>query len=203
MAAESWFPRVREIGDPLHTRRQFKQDFECLLAGLGGQTRDPCDVAARVRKGRNQASGDRVSGGEEDDGDDRCRANGCTRRGRAGARDQIRLQGSQLGCKCRQTLDRAIRMARLEEHALSLDVSELAQAIAERRPGFLESGRADFVQQRDAIGPSCGLRDGGARSGEDDQGHGQRTASFHSQGTPSNPPGYRGTGSYTCFKMGP
>src|SRR5215472_6093337 len=137
--------RVHQQGDHPGLGNHFGQQFEPLDHQLGCHDAEAREVAARPGETGDKAQYERVADASEEDRD-RC---GCAfrrqwRTGAAACHDQIDLTGDEIGGQGGQPIIMALRPAIFDRHALSLDIADFAEPLAERgQKRCSHAGRTD------------------------------------------------------------
>src|SRR6516165_3412076 len=125
--------RVDEKGDQPSVRHDLAQELQAFWHKLNGEYAYARQVAIRPVEARDKADPHWIATGVEDDRD-RCsrRLDRQRRNVAAGRSDHSHFTAHQVGCKSRQPVVMTVRPSILDRDILTLDITGLAQALAER-----------------------------------------------------------------------
>src|SRR6266545_2751073 len=128
--------RILEDGDPGDPGHSLFEQLQLFSNDLGGNARQPGDIAAGPREAGDEPTRNRIGNEREDDGDRPGRGFGGLRGWRSHRKDDVYLQADQLGRELRESLVLSLRPSVLNSDVPIFYVAKLSQPLAE---GVLES----------------------------------------------------------------
>src|SRR5262249_9922306 len=141
---------IVEESDAPYTWHRLPEQFDALAREFGDEGTEPCHITPGAREACNSAGVERLADRSHDHRNGCGSVFGCERRRRSSSHNDIDLGSNQFGRKLRETRRAAFNGSILNDVALTLDVTELAQAIPEgSEVGGVES-RRDGLEYADA-----------------------------------------------------
>ena len=158
-AHATWLPKD---SDPSHAWKGLLQQLKTLADQVQADPGQPCDIAAWSRKAAHEPVRYRIGSASEDNGDGpRCLLGGQgAQRGRS--HDDIHLEGDKLRGERRESLELPLGIPDFDYDVAALDVSKIAQSLAEGVCRAQAAGHA-ARQVANARDPGRPLRIGGGR----------------------------------------